>query len=414
MESKEGGTMRCLGDDKSALLDEYERLSFEVHLNNAVLGRSRSEAPPRNERRRGRGGFRRVWKKENMLWGRQLSIEETRLLGSARNPKIQKFSCGMGGHRTLAVVFIILLLLVSVNCEAGVLNHVRKLFIAEANNSSAQKVSPITSSVNESNANPMNAGKPIHKSDTNKENADAGVLQSSTKESVNPNSTTPRGEDNIDSTTSVIANSTKPALGSKEICKGSLASCNDQGMLACLRASKESKQLSLLVQNQGGSNLKVKVILPDPTIAELPLLELPAGETEKMDISPATTTVTLASGKAQCTLHLNGDPGSRFHPVSFYSMQISPVFSIYVAGALVLVLGGVVTCCKVQKRKEEDGIAYEEVEMGLASAEGWDNDWDSDDNWDEGTAVVSPAAARGRASGNGLISRSAAKEGWDD
>ncbi|KAG6437006.1 hypothetical protein SASPL_101913 [Salvia splendens] len=33
------------GDEQSTLLDEYERLSFEVQLNNAMLGRSLSETP---------------------------------------------------------------------------------------------------------------------------------------------------------------------------------------------------------------------------------------------------------------------------------------------------------------------------------------------------------------------------------
>lgn len=65
------------GDEQSTLLDQYERLSFEVQLNKAMLGRSLSEpavercqAPPKpaaktgKQGRRSRGsGFQKVVKK---------------------------------------------------------------------------------------------------------------------------------------------------------------------------------------------------------------------------------------------------------------------------------------------------------------------------------------------------------------
>lgn len=35
--------LRRFGDEQSTLLDQFERLSFEVHLNQAILGRSLSE-----------------------------------------------------------------------------------------------------------------------------------------------------------------------------------------------------------------------------------------------------------------------------------------------------------------------------------------------------------------------------------
>ncbi|KAL3654832.1 hypothetical protein CASFOL_000618 [Castilleja foliolosa] len=63
------------GDEQSALFDQYERLSFEVQLNKAMLGRSLSEPavasryppavkPEKQGWRRGRGsGFHKVMKK---------------------------------------------------------------------------------------------------------------------------------------------------------------------------------------------------------------------------------------------------------------------------------------------------------------------------------------------------------------
>ncbi|EOY04453.1 hypothetical protein QQP08_015035 [Theobroma cacao] len=69
--------LRRFGDEQSTLLDEFERLSFEVQLNQAILGRSLSEpsvakrtlhsqfqAPPPAVRKGRRGsGFNRVLKK---------------------------------------------------------------------------------------------------------------------------------------------------------------------------------------------------------------------------------------------------------------------------------------------------------------------------------------------------------------
>ncbi|KAL6574478.1 hypothetical protein OROMI_011763 [Orobanche minor] len=63
------------GDEESTLLDQYERLSFEAHLNKAMLGRSLSEPavtrrppPPKlvpkpGRRGRSRSGFQKVMKK---------------------------------------------------------------------------------------------------------------------------------------------------------------------------------------------------------------------------------------------------------------------------------------------------------------------------------------------------------------
>ncbi|KAL0338070.1 UNVERIFIED_CONTAM: hypothetical protein Sangu_1329100 [Sesamum angustifolium] len=64
------------GDEQSTLLDQYERLSFEVQLNQAMLGRSLSEPaggrcqpkqvtskPVKQGRRRRGSGFQKVIKK---------------------------------------------------------------------------------------------------------------------------------------------------------------------------------------------------------------------------------------------------------------------------------------------------------------------------------------------------------------
>ncbi|CAA0836198.1 Unknown protein [Striga hermonthica] len=59
-------TVKCMfGDEQSTLLDRYERLSFEVQLKKAMLGRSLSEPvaarfppPPKRETKTGLRGLR--------------------------------------------------------------------------------------------------------------------------------------------------------------------------------------------------------------------------------------------------------------------------------------------------------------------------------------------------------------------
>ncbi|KAL1549052.1 hypothetical protein AAHA92_17202 [Salvia divinorum] len=62
--AKKVGEMKRFGDEKSTLLDQYERLSFEVQLSNAMLGRCLLEpavAPPPKQGRR--AGFQKVMRK---------------------------------------------------------------------------------------------------------------------------------------------------------------------------------------------------------------------------------------------------------------------------------------------------------------------------------------------------------------
>ncbi|CAA2995842.1 Hypothetical predicted protein [Olea europaea subsp. europaea] len=68
--------LKRFGDEQSTLLDRYERLSFEVQLNQAILGRSMSEPsilrqqearqvvakPVRQWRRRGTGLLKKLLK----------------------------------------------------------------------------------------------------------------------------------------------------------------------------------------------------------------------------------------------------------------------------------------------------------------------------------------------------------------
>lgn len=134
-------------------------------------------------------------------------------------------------------------------------------------------------------------------------------------------------------------------------------------------------------------------------------------------------------GEAECALNLAPNPISVDNLIrrfSAYSKQVTPIYVVYGSFLLVLLFGGTFACCKLRKRNRENGIPYQELEMGFPesagsaatvdAAEGWDHDWDDDDDWDEETAVKSPAGHQVRnVSADGLTSRSPPKKnGWDN
>lgn len=103
-----------------------------------------------------------------------------------------------------------------------------------------------------------------------------------------------------------------------------------------------------------------------------------------------------------------------------YDNLVTPINGAYFLILSVLVFGGTWACCKFRKRRWNDGVPYQELEMGvpesvsatnIETAEGWDQGWD--DDWDDDNAVKSPAARIGSISANGLTSRSPNRDGWE-
>lgn len=137
-----------------------------------------------------------------------------------------------------------------------------------------------------------------------------------------------------------------------------------------------------------------------------------------------STDLIVSAENAKCKLPL-------VHPVSvdyvikqlsFYSRQVTPIYGAYTLFVLVIIFGGTWACCKFRKKRRQDGIPYQELEMGLpesASAvnvdatDGWDHDWD--DDWDEENSVRSPGGQQVRnISADGLTSRSPKIDGWEN
>ncbi|KAI3474292.1 hypothetical protein Pfo_029080 [Paulownia fortunei] len=350
--------------------------------------------------------------------------------------------CGMDKNGFIAVIFIFLF--VSNTCNASLVFHLRKLIASGPNNASTtSQVSPTGSPVNESNTTPMNAGKSQEKKQKesqmdNQTNNNRTLPIDSKGSNKNDNdsknsgaASPPAGEKNgstVDKGNGKAANATTPKLGNNGSCEGSLTSCRDQEMLACIEASKEgSKEVFLVVQNEGEITLKVNVNLPNYLKNDFPAFEVPKHETGRMDISSTvgkSTELIVNSGNAKCVLHLvhSVSVDNLIQQLSFYSKQVTPIYAVYASFLLALLFGGTWACCKLRKRNQQDGIPFQELEMGLPesasavnvdAAEGWDHDWD--DDWEEGSAVKSPAGHQVRSvSADGLTSRSSKKDGWEN
>ncbi|GER44295.1 RNA-binding (RRM/RBD/RNP motifs) family protein [Striga asiatica] len=94
---------KAFGDEQSTLFDKYERLSFEVQLNQAMLGRSFSEPaamslrpPPKQAARPGRrglgSGFQKVFKKLlSPILGSKGAVKDVGI--NAKDPTFLKTFC---------------------------------------------------------------------------------------------------------------------------------------------------------------------------------------------------------------------------------------------------------------------------------------------------------------------------------
>ncbi|XP_068485662.1 uncharacterized protein [Phaseolus vulgaris] len=205
-----------------------------------------------------------------------------------------------------------------------------------------------------------------------------------------------------------------------ETCEG-VNTCTDDGnMLACILIT-DPKYLVVLLQNRGDDIIKVKLRLDFENLGDV---EVDKSKTEKINItrsSSESTQLTLNAGKEDCVLHLVHIPEDNFvFHLPSYDKVLTPVNGAYFLILMVLMFGATWVCCACRK-KRQDEIPYQELEMALpetasaanvGSAEGWDQDWD--DDWDDNVAVKSPAPLAASISANGLTSRSSNKDGWEN
>ncbi|KAM7463891.1 hypothetical protein LguiA_032012 [Lonicera macranthoides] len=219
-------------------------------------------------------------------------------------------------------------------------------------------------------------------------------------------------------------------LVTSESCEGVWRRCRIQDtMLACIQTSEHvSKEVAVLVQNEGENTLKVNLAIPTSMDSSLQAFELLNHQTKKIKISSTvdeSSRIVLNTGTRVCVLHmeLRKSEGSNFfEQLTFYSKQMTPLYSAYFFVVVALIFGGTWAFCKLKKKRAQGGVAYQELEMGVPepdtarnvdTAEGWDEHWD--DDWDEDNSVKSPGGHHvGSISANGLSSRSSKNDGWEN
>lgn len=127
-------------------------------------------------------------------------------------------------------------------------------------------------------------------------------------------------------------------------------------------------------------------------------------------------------GIKYCVFEYLLSPKGKFIQWLPHSELLTPIYGAYFLLVTALVIGGTWACCKFRKRRHQEGVPYQELEMGLPESSptanveteaGWDEGWD--DDWDESKAVKSPGGRfAGNISYNGLTSRSSNREGWEN
>lgn len=345
----------------------------------------------------------------------------------------------MDKHGFVAIIFVFVF--VSTTGNASLVFHRRNLIVSEGNNASATPpVPPIASSpVNDSNTNTSSIDTEKSQLDKGNQANDNGTLPVDPKGSNKPDNDTkplgapspPAGEKNgsIVDGDNGKANATVPNLDDNVSCEGSISSCRMQEMLACIKSLRDggSEEMFLVTKNEGENTMKVNVKLPNSLKNIWPDFEVLKHTSKRINISSSlvkNNKLIVSSGSgARCELAFvqSVSVDKIIQQLSFYSKQVNPIYAIYASFVVTLLLGATWACCRLRKRNQQDGVQYQELEMGIpesASAadvngsEGWDHDWD--DDWDEEIAVKSPSGNQVRSvSADGLTSRSPKRDGWE-
>ncbi|KAL1174019.1 hypothetical protein V6Z11_A05G451700 [Gossypium hirsutum] len=189
-----------------------------------------------------------------------------------------------------------------------------------------------------------------------------------------------------DSSPSSSLSSPAPAPGpSNHGCWLSSTSCHNESLRACLDpASIGSKKVLVLVMNEGERNLTVSVSMSHDKTKKVEVLP---HLTQKVEITAkvgGNSTIQIDAGELSCAIQIG-------------------------AAASSLIIGS--TYAFYKRSKRDDGIAYQQLEMGqpassspnnvdVETAQGWEQDWEGE--WREVKSKL--------ASANGLSSRSAKRD----
>ncbi|XP_059668142.1 uncharacterized protein LOC132313409 [Cornus florida] len=347
----------------------------------------------------------------------------------------------MGRNKFLTAIFF-LFLIFSDCSDASLAWNFRKLvgLAPKDNNSTTTPGSPLPSpdsGSKELNSSAVdadmsgqspNSSPKINPKGSNNGNNSSNDDNNSTS-SANPPTKKKIDEGQIDKGKEKIDEKTNSQLDTDGGCESSPKKCRiEKTIVACIQGFEGgSKDIVLVVHNEGESTLEVNITIPTPMENSLGKHIILKSHTERINISLAigqSTNIVLHAGNAECVIDMGPSvaEGNFFQRLPSYYKQVTPIYGAYFLFLIALIVGGTWACCKFGKRRRQAGVPYQELEMGLPesasavhvdSVEGWDQGWD--DDWDEERAVKSPGGRHvGNISANGLTSRSSNRDGWEN
>ncbi|EOY20100.1 Uncharacterized protein TCM_045493 [Theobroma cacao] len=208
-------------------------------------------------------------------------------------------------------------------------------------------------------------------------------------------------------------------------------SCRNRSLAACIDpSSSASKELLLLVRNDGEKPLEVKVTVSH---AKLLIKNIPiaAHKINKVNVSAnlgGNSSILLDAGELKCVIRIRSPASSGgifdYIPFAAHITRINGAYLLLLTG---LIFGSTWACYKRGSRGQQgDGIPYQELEMGqqpdspsannVRTFGGWEQEWDGD--WDELKSDTAIGHQMANGSGNILTSRPPKRDGetntWDD
>ncbi|KAL3565329.1 hypothetical protein D5086_033375 [Populus alba] len=178
--------------------------------------------------------------------------------------------------------------------------------------------------------------------------------------------------------------------------------CRDStnNLTACLLSSStSSRELFLLVQNDGEGILKVNLTITDIKVT-FPEIQLSKHDAIKVSVSEnveGSPSIILNTVNGSCTIEMGSKKQKvKYEPFFGHGTYLSPKYGAYLF-LIALISGGACACCWFLKSSHVDGVPYQELEMerpdshsanNMETTEGWDEGWD--DDWDEIKEVKQP------------------------
>ncbi|KAL8051103.1 hypothetical protein ABFS82_06G123200 [Erythranthe guttata] len=192
-------------------------------------------------------------------------------------------------------------------------------------------------------------------------------------------------------------------LPEKESCDEVPDKCDikDFNVTACLPFVGNGSQASyMLVLNGGESSRKLNIVV-DPANITLEEIVISGQQVKKINLPPNTggnSSIALHVENKECVIQM----GALLPQGFFYTSYLKPINGTYLFFVAAVFLGGIWACCKLatKRRRHLNGVAYKELEMEgpeksdpsfvIESSDGWDQNWDGDDDddWDEEKAVA--------------------------